>query len=276
MTQAIHNTKGRARYQVKRLYRSETVKQYLELQLLNQPGILTVAANTLTGNILVQFHPAEISTVEVTLLITQIEQNYQPPGSETPAASIITGTQEQKTADWHLMTVDTVLAELETSAAGLTPEAAIANLHKYGANVLPATATRSELSILFESGVLTCSTLTAYGYGIMRYGIGPQASTIAFMSLTLEQLLHALSCRTTHSIFATDISANQYLNAALAGSLGLQLLAVGIPGLKDLLNIAPIDALDSIVIGSSAILPLLVNESTKKSFSDAQVNAEHA
>jgi Ca2+-transporting ATPase len=37
-----------------------------------------------------------------------------------------------------------------------------------------------------------------------------------------------------------------------------------IPGLRSLLKLTPINVLDGVVIGSSALLPLLVNEGTKK------------
>ena len=119
--------------------------------------------------------------------------------------------------------------------------------------------------IAFESATISLCTLGAYGYGILRYGIGQQASTIAFMSLTSAQLLHTISCRSeTHSIFSqTKLPHNQYLNMALIGSFALQVLALSLPPLRSILKITPIDLLDSAVIGASALLPLLANESTK-------------
>jgi P-type Ca2+ transporter type 2C len=100
----------------------------------------------------------------------------------------------------------------------------------------------------------------------MKYGIGPQASTIGFMSLTSAQLLHSLSCRSDkHSLFSgKKLPPNRYLTVALGGSLTLQILAAVVPGLKGLLQIAPINLVDSAVIGTSALLPLLVNEGTKE------------
>ncbi len=119
--------------------------------------------------------------------------------------------------------------------------------------------------IAFEAGTISVSTLGAYGYGILKYGISPQASTIAFMSLTTAQLLHTISCRSeNHSIFSKEkLPNNPYLNAAIVGSFAIQLLAVTIPPLRSLLKIAPVDILDGAVIAGSALLPLLVNESTK-------------
>ena len=119
--------------------------------------------------------------------------------------------------------------------------------------------------IAFESTMLSAGALGAYGYGIMRYGMGARASTMAFMSLTSGQLLHAISCRSEqHSIFDKDrLPPNKYLNAAIAGSLSLQVLSLAVPGLRSLLGITPISLIDGLVIGGSAAIPLLVNESTK-------------
>jgi Ca2+-transporting ATPase len=120
--------------------------------------------------------------------------------------------------------------------------------------------------ITSESATLSVSTLGAYGYAILRYGIGLRASTIAFMSLVIGQLLHSFSCRSEkHSMWSqTKLPPNQYLNAAVGGSLFLQLMCLVIPGLRSLLKLTPINVLDGVVIGSSALLPLLVNEGTKK------------
>jgi Ca2+-transporting ATPase len=119
--------------------------------------------------------------------------------------------------------------------------------------------------ITVEAGVLSLSALMAYGYGIGKYGIGAKASTIVFMSLTIGQVLHTLSCRSeTHRWFDPgSLPRNPYLEAAVLGSLGLQLLPLVVPGLGGLLKIAPLDGLDFLVIVLAAILPLLINEGTK-------------
>lgn len=121
----------------------------------------------------------------------------------------------------------------------------------------------------FEAGMLSLSTLVAYSYGILRYGVSPRASTIAFMSLTSGQLLHALTCRSPHHHlidFKQPLPNNPYLVSALGGSFALQLLAVSVPFLRQLLQIEPIDPIDAVVIVTSALLPLLINEATKTLF----------
>jgi Ca2+-transporting ATPase len=130
----------------------------------------------------------------------------------------------------------------------------------------PIVRTSDFKRITFESGVISAGALGAYGYGIARYGMGQRASTLAFLSLTSGQLLHAISCRSErHSIFGKEkLPSNRYLNIALGGSFAVQLVAMVIPGLRNLLGIGPINLLDSVVISSSAVLPLLVNEGTKR------------
>ncbi len=118
----------------------------------------------------------------------------------------------------------------------------------------------------FESGAITTGALGAYGYGLMRYGLGAQTSTLAFHSLTTGQLLHAISCRSdTHGIFSPGkLPPNRYLTLALGGSLAVQFLTAAVPGLRSLLGLAPVGLLDGLVISGSALLPLVVNEATKK------------
>ena len=117
----------------------------------------------------------------------------------------------------------------------------------------------------FESGVMASGALASYLYGLGRYGAGAQASTCGFMSLTLTQLLHALSCRTPDRSVLTEPQppANNYLTAGLAVCLGLQALAAFLPPLRGLLGLAPIGAADALAIGLGAAVPFVVNEATK-------------
>jgi Ca2+-transporting ATPase len=116
-----------------------------------------------------------------------------------------------------------------------------------------------------EAAALSAGSLGAYGYGIMRYGIGPQAGTLCFSTLTLAQLLHAVSCRSeTHSIFSHDtLPPNPYLTYALGGSTLLQILTFAVPGLRNLLGLTPITLLDGLVIGGCTLVPFVINEQTK-------------
>ena len=113
--------------------------------------------------------------------------------------------------------------------------------------------------------MISAGTFGVYGYGIARYGIGLKTNSLGFLTLTFGQLLHAISCRSgTHSIFDKEkMPPNGYLTAALAGSFALQGATMVIPGLRNLLGIAPVSFIDGAVVGAGALLPLMINEATK-------------
>jgi Ca2+-transporting ATPase len=121
--------------------------------------------------------------------------------------------------------------------------------------------------MFLESATITTGALAAYGYGIVHYGMGAKASGLAFQSLTLAQLLHAISCRSTHSsIFeGKRPPSNPYLNTALGLSLGVQALSIFFPPLRNFLGIPRLGISDILVIGGSSVSSLLVNEYTKGS-----------
>lgn len=126
---------------------------------------------------------------------------------------------------------------------------------------------RSDLKrIFFESATLAGGSLSAYGYGLARYGRGPRASSLAFLSLTGGQILHAVSCRSDRRVFSgsTTLPPNRYLDAAVGGSFALQAIALCLPWTRRLLGITGMGAADWLVAAGGATLPLMLNEATKK------------
>ena len=116
-----------------------------------------------------------------------------------------------------------------------------------------------------ESCALTSGPLAAYVYGRWRYGIGPRAGTLAFMSLGLTQLAHTYSCRSDyHGLFSGErMQRNRYLDVAVAASTVVQLLTAIVPGLRRLLGNAPLGIADFAVTACTAVGPYLVNEGLK-------------
>lgn len=116
-----------------------------------------------------------------------------------------------------------------------------------------------------ESALITAGTLAAFGVGWARHGPGVRPSTLAFNTLTLAQLLHALSCRSPRPVLlgAGPLARNPKLELALGVSVAVQALANLIPALRRLLGLAPLDLGDLLVVGAGAVLPLLANESLK-------------
>jgi len=122
------------------------------------------------------------------------------------------------------------------------------------------------LDMAKESGVITANSLAAYLYGMTKYGAGAHASTIAFHSLTVSQLVHTMVCRTENRQLFSDekLPRNHYLDLAVGGSLALQVLANLIPGLKNIMNLTPLKLADIVVIGGSALFSSFVNDILKK------------
>ncbi len=133
----------------------------------------------------------------------------------------------------------------------------------------PILGTADLKRIAYEAGVISAGSMGAYTYGILRYGMGPQAGTMAFVTLVLGQLLHALSCRSErHTIYdppaaRTPLPPNRYLQLALGGSFAVQAATLASPGLRSLLGISPLGVVDALVVGGGALIPFLVNEATK-------------
>jgi len=117
-----------------------------------------------------------------------------------------------------------------------------------------------------EAATISAGAMGAYVYGIGRYGVGPRAGGIAFLSLTLGQLLHTLHCRSErHSIFDTAaLPPNRYLNLALGGSFALQGIAMAAPGLRSRLGLGAVGLVDMPAVAAGAILPFLANELGKR------------
>lgn len=116
-----------------------------------------------------------------------------------------------------------------------------------------------------ESGVISVGTLVSYAYALNRYGQGPRASTQAFTTLTVAQLLHAIVCRSQNrGIFNPGSRpSNPKLQLALGVSLAAQLAAGLIPGIRKLLGTTPLGPADLAVAAASAVLPLVINEAAK-------------
>jgi Ca2+-transporting ATPase len=117
-----------------------------------------------------------------------------------------------------------------------------------------------------ESGIIGIGTMAAYLYGMKRYGPGATASTLAFNSLTLNELAHSYSSRSEYRhVFSpgSKLPPNPYLTRAILGMAGLQAVVSVVPGLRNILGTAPLGMLDLVVLGGSVLGPLAVNEAMK-------------
>jgi Ca2+-transporting ATPase len=119
--------------------------------------------------------------------------------------------------------------------------------------------------MVFESGIIGVGTMAAYLYGLKRYGDPVTASTMAFNSLTLNELAHALSSRSKYrNVFGgQELTPNPHLVKAIGGMAALQAVVSIVPAARRVLGTAPLGLSDLLVLGGSVLLPLVVNEMTK-------------
>jgi P-type Ca2+ transporter type 2C len=129
----------------------------------------------------------------------------------------------------------------------------------------PMFTKRDMTRIGMEGTVITGGALAAYLWARSRGGPGPHAGTVGFTALTLAQLLHAWSTRSeTHTIFdRTQLNQNKWLPIAVGGTMGLQVVANLIPGVRRVLGTVPLSPADWGVALTAAIGPFLINELTK-------------
>lgn len=119
-------------------------------------------------------------------------------------------------------------------------------------------------AVATDAGTMTLASLASFGYGLARYGPGPQARTLAFMSLTSAQLLYALAMRSSRPLRRGGLQPNPTLQRAVGWSLAAQTGTVLLPFARRVLRTAPLGPLDALVVLTTATLPLLVRELLKE------------
>ncbi len=126
----------------------------------------------------------------------------------------------------------------------------------------PLFSTSDYLTMSHESIVISANAMGAYTFGLMRYGPGLHAGSLAFHTLTLSQLLHAYSCRSETRAGAKSgrQPSNPWVHAAVGGSIGLHLLTMFLPSLRGFLNLTPLGLTDLGVIAGSTLASFGLNE----------------
>jgi Ca2+-transporting ATPase len=119
-------------------------------------------------------------------------------------------------------------------------------------------------AVAVDAATMTLASLASFGYGLLRHGAGPQARTMAFMTLTSSQLLYALSMRSAQPLRCGGLQPNPMLRRAVVWSLAAQAATVLLPAARGLLRTAPLGALDALVVATTAALPLAVREGLKE------------
>jgi Ca2+-transporting ATPase len=125
-----------------------------------------------------------------------------------------------------------------------------------GAPMLPRSAM---VEIGRDASILGATALAAHGIGLARYGGGPQATSLAFSTLTAAQLLHALAYRSRGQGNGRGI-----LIGTVAASIAAQVGAMALPPLRSVLGLTPLGLADWGVVLGGATLPALVTEMNRR------------
>jgi len=120
-------------------------------------------------------------------------------------------------------------------------------------------------TMVVESGVIGVGTMAAFWYGLRRYGTGTAGATMAFNTLVLNELAHAVSSRSPyrHVFGGEKLEPNKHLVAANGGMIALQAVVSLVPGARRLLGTTPLAMVDLAVIGACVLGPLVINEFSK-------------
>ena len=119
-------------------------------------------------------------------------------------------------------------------------------------------------TILWQGLMLSALTLFAFSHTLRRGGALEEARTIAFLTLSLAQIAHAINARSrTKSLFQLGFFSNRSLIGALALSLTLQMMVVLLPPLRSVFNTVPLSSSAWVLVVTLSMIPLIIGESVK-------------
>ena len=120
--------------------------------------------------------------------------------------------------------------------------------------------------IIIQSVAIALTSLTAYWWGINRYGLDNilEARTIAFATLITAELLRVFSVRSPkYSIIKMGFFSNMKLIQGVSFSFFLMLIIIYIPFLNPIFSTFPLGLAEWFIILPLALIPLVLGEITK-------------
>jgi P-type Ca2+ transporter type 2C len=164
-------------------------------------------------------------------------------------------------------------------AIGIAMEAPDTNSLAHGPQPTSEPIVRSEQlkELGIEAAVLAGSALAAGAFGSMRHGIdASQGRTMAFGSLALGQLLHALNYRSPESrLLDASQTVRSPVARVVAGSVAAQLCGMLLPGVRQALNVAPLGILDVGASIAAGLLPFILRQAASSNRKTAELSELH-
>ena len=112
--------------------------------------------------------------------------------------------------------------------------------------------------MLYQAGIQIILVMSIYVLGIKLYT--PQvASTMAFLTINIMQLLHAINLKTRHSIFKVNIFKNKLFNISFLAGMALVVLVGLLPPLQTLFELAKLNFVQWLIVVafSVSIIPIV-------------------
>lgn len=131
------------------------------------------------------------------------------------------------------------------------------------------------LKIIIQGMLMGLLALSAYWLALSWGRSLVEAHTMAFLTMSLSQLVHSFNARSLdHSLFYLGVATNRHLVYAFTVSLLLQLAVMFVPFLSSVFGTTVLNAHDWAVVLGLSILPLLVVE-IWKAFTHPKAAPQH-
>ena len=121
------------------------------------------------------------------------------------------------------------------------------------------------MSICLEGGMIGGLALLAYslGFNVMSSHSVELGRTMAFCVLSMSQLFHAFNMRSDGPVLNHKFTENKVLIFSLIAGIMMQAGVVSFPVFARIFKVCPLSGLEWIVVGSLAVMPILVVEVQK-------------
>ncbi len=190
---------------------------------------------------LIATNVGEIVTIFVGLLL----------GMETPLLAI------------HLLWINLVTDSFPAIALGLEP------IDKEIMNKKPRDTKKGLFAdglwgkIFVEGTMIGMLTLFAFSIGNKLYGL-KVGRTMAFVSLSMLELVHSFNIRSEESVFKVGLFSNKYLIGALGLGTLLQVVVIALPSLANIFDVVQLNGTQWLYTLAISISPLVIIELQKR------------
>ncbi len=117
--------------------------------------------------------------------------------------------------------------------------------------------------IFVEGMMIGVLTLLSYSIGNKMYDL-EAARTMAFITLSILELIHCLNIKTDKSIFTKNIFNNMYLILAIVAGIFLQVVVTIIPSISNLFNVTSLNKTAWMIVIIISLMPIILVELQKR------------